>query len=97
LFHLLEVKKKCSLKNYFEKYLKDDFVEPQDYKSSGAEKGFIFDQTNQSYLLQSVGKRINIEPINNVELEPMNSVIVFIGKGIQHKSLDKLIRKSILN
>jgi hypothetical protein len=34
LFHLLEVKKKCSLKNY----LKDDFVEPQDYKSSGAEK-----------------------------------------------------------
>jgi hypothetical protein len=37
LFHLLEVKKKCSLKNYFEKYLKDDFVEPQDYKSSGAD------------------------------------------------------------
>ena len=60
-------------------------------------KGFIFDQTNQSYLLQSVGKRINIEPIKNDELELMNSVIVFIGKGIQHKSLDKLMRKSILN
>jgi hypothetical protein len=40
LFHLLEVKKKCSLKKYFEKYLKDDFVEPQDYKSSGAEVFF---------------------------------------------------------
>jgi hypothetical protein len=37
LFHLIEVKKKCSLKNNFEKYFKGDFVVPQDYKSSGAE------------------------------------------------------------
>lgn len=53
-------------------------------------------ESNQKYLLQSVGKRLGIEPIGEWKTgEERKTKIVFIGKNLQLEALQKLIERSL--
>ncbi|MEM8896964.1 MAG: GTP-binding protein [Bacteroidota bacterium] len=60
-------------------------------------KGLVwFEGFEEQYVIQSVGKRLDIEKKNTWQAnEPKKSVIVFIGKNLQRKGLERLLTKCL--
>ncbi|MEM9929739.1 MAG: GTP-binding protein, partial [Bacteroidota bacterium] len=58
---------------------------------------FWFAGEEQKYVVQSVGKRIDIQPHQSWAMgEKRQSVVVFIGKGLQREGLERLFTRCLL-
>lgn len=62
-------------------------------------KGFVFDSKSPTpFLVQSVGKRLIIEPFTNwVKQSKQRSKLVFIGKNLKADGFRKMIERSRIN
>jgi len=53
-------------------------------------KGYVLDKHNKVFLVQSIGKTFFVSPITNVIIE--KSQLVFIGKELELKSIERLMK-----
>jgi G3E family GTPase len=57
-------------------------------------KGFVIDKNEEVYLVQSTGNSLNISKYNNSEIQM--SQLVFIGKEILHKTIERLLKPALV-
>ena len=56
-------------------------------------KGVVFDHTGQAHLLQSAGKHVTCDKLTEWDEDSQQTRLVFIGKGLQEKTINRLLRK----
>jgi G3E family GTPase len=56
-------------------------------------KGFIKAHDGNTYLFQSAGKGISLEPFTNKNID--KTQLVFIGKNIEHQSIERIMKQTI--
>ena len=56
-------------------------------------KGYVFDENNQVYLVQSVGKSSTVEIVENKHIT--KSELVIIGKEIELKSIERILNPAL--
>ena len=57
-------------------------------------KGYVLDANNEVFLVQSVGKASAVTPVTNETID--KSQLVFIGKGIEIKTLEQLLKLAFI-
>lgn len=58
-------------------------------------KGFVIDQYNQTHKIQTVGKTVTIETVENSKIK--NSQLVFIGHHLKSQTVHRILRTCLIN
>jgi G3E family GTPase len=57
-------------------------------------KGYVLDANNNVFLVQSVGKASTVIPVTNINIE--KSQLVVIGKGLEVKTIERLLKLAFI-
>jgi G3E family GTPase len=57
-------------------------------------KGFIKANDGQTYLFQSAGKGISLEPLPDKKID--KTQLVFIGKNVEYKSIERIMNQTLV-
>ena len=60
-------------------------------------KALVYDESYDSYIIQSVGTRVSIDKVDIPDLSTYASKFVFIGKNLKKEGFEKMLEKYVTN